>query len=776
MAFVNSSLLFLGGLSVFVPILLHLLKRQKPKQQVFPALRFLKKRNAVNTRQLRLRQWILLALRCLALLLFAAVLARPSVSSASIGNWIVVAGLGILTLATLFIALISAAQGNSKTLPTIFGALCFLLAIGLFYSTGKALRAGSNVLLGDRQTPVAAVLVVDTSSRMLYRNNNKTRLEHSQEMAHWLIRQFPQDSKVAVIDTRHARGVFSVDLGAALKAVDALTISHRSLPIQNSLDEATRLLQGSDLTRKELYVFSDLSKKSWRTAPTTSQPANENILTYVIDVGIEEPQNTTLRSVELSSDTIAAGSAVDLDVLVHRTGLSSEVNATLFLENTGDQPPIIVDGIVKGIETVPRGQKSVVLDDDGSHEVRFKLENLSIGTHHGFIELASQDPLDLDNRRYFSVNVREPWSILIVKTDDIEQEFLTEQLAPLPFRETGRAKYDFTEIDQEQLDDQRLDDFVAVCLLDPHPMNATNWQRLERYVRRGGGLGVFAGRNAKSSFNSEAALSVLPAALIRQWKDPIGLSLSPSEYSHPILNRFREISSTVPWNAMPVYRHWVISDLQEASQVVLRFGNEKPAIVERVIGDGRVVLMTTPISDPRNRKDRPEWNALPFEWPFMVLMDQTMMHLVKSESNALNYDVGQTAHLKVENTETQARFQFFTPLHNWQEISSNHGRLSVQSTEAIGTYRVFDDKQNPAGGFSVNLDRDETQLDRIEEAVLGSVFGEENYQLARQKSDIVRQVDIGRIGREFYPFLLIMLAIALAMENLLANRFYRQSM
>ena len=83
MAFVNLSLL-LGTLLIGIPIALHLVMRQQPKQLQFPAVRFIRKRHEANRRTLRLRHWILLLLRCLVLALCALALARPSVSSSDV--------------------------------------------------------------------------------------------------------------------------------------------------------------------------------------------------------------------------------------------------------------------------------------------------------------------------------------------------------------------------------------------------------------------------------------------------------------------------------------------------------------------------------------------------------------------------------------------------------------------------------------------------------------------------------------------------------------------
>ena len=70
MAFMHAALL--GGIALIaVPIVLHLIMRQKPKHLEFPALRFIKQRENSNRRRLRLRHLLLLLLRCAAIALLA---------------------------------------------------------------------------------------------------------------------------------------------------------------------------------------------------------------------------------------------------------------------------------------------------------------------------------------------------------------------------------------------------------------------------------------------------------------------------------------------------------------------------------------------------------------------------------------------------------------------------------------------------------------------------------------------------------------------------------
>lgn len=77
MSFLNP-LLLLGTLGISLPILAHLLNRYRVKQTPWAAMRFLNRSVRVRSRQLRLKDALLLALRCLALLLLTAALARPA--------------------------------------------------------------------------------------------------------------------------------------------------------------------------------------------------------------------------------------------------------------------------------------------------------------------------------------------------------------------------------------------------------------------------------------------------------------------------------------------------------------------------------------------------------------------------------------------------------------------------------------------------------------------------------------------------------------------------
>ncbi|MEX0612305.1 MAG: BatA domain-containing protein, partial [Pirellulales bacterium] len=114
--------LLLGGAAlVAVPIVLHLIMRREAQQLKFPALRFVQQRRTLNQHRLRLRQLLLLALRCAIIALLAFALARPTLRSSSAA--------------------------------------------------------------GKEGAPVATALVFDNSLRMQYEHENRSRLEQAKELA-----------------------------------------------------------------------------------------------------------------------------------------------------------------------------------------------------------------------------------------------------------------------------------------------------------------------------------------------------------------------------------------------------------------------------------------------------------------------------------------------------------------------------------------------------------------------------------------------------------------
>ncbi len=785
MQFVNQALLF-GGAFMAVPIVLHLVMRQQPKQVEFPALRFLRERREANRRRLRIKHLLLLVLRCAVVAALAAALARPSVVSALIGNWVIIAVLAGLIALTGIISALALRKPATRLVGIGTGALgIVLLVVWLILLFGTLYRA-PGMTIGDREAPVAAALVFDTSPRMEYRRSNKSRLDEARELADWLIPQLPDESEVAVFSSRARANVFAVDLGAARAAVNALQTTSVPQPLPEVVADAATLLDTSDKTRREIYVFTDLVAQAWDAGAAARLRSRLDTdrapVVYLIDVGAKQPRNFALGDLRLSAETLSKNAELTIQTEISHRGSGDQRAVELYLEKRDDQRPILVDGEVLLPEAQRRSLQSVNVAPDGSQTVQFTVQGLEPGTTQGRVQIVGRDNLAIDDVRHFTISVNEAWPVLVVRGVGADSRWLVEALSPYEYRKSERARFRPEVISEDKLPERELANYDAVCLLDPGNLPTAAAERLPEYVRSGGSLAVFLGRNADpEKFNNNTLQELLPGGLDFQWpkrrKGGPSMYLTPRDYQHPILAAFRPVSSGVPWQAFPVHRFWKLKDLDADAHVVAHFDNGKPAIVEQAVGDGLVVTVTTPISDAANVTGRPPWNRLATgmnAWPFLLLSRGILYDLVKSGDERLNYVAGQQATLKRRSPTDPDTYLLFSPLgQRPEEVSADDDTIAVNTTTSVGAYRMKAKGGGfPVRGFCVNLPRSSSQLDRATPEQLDEAIGAGRYRKFRSREEIEPGISEERQGREFFATLLVAVALLLAMEQALANRFY----
>jgi hypothetical protein len=234
----------------------------------------------------------------------------------------------------------------------------------------------------------------------------------------------------------------------------------------------------------------------------------------------------------------------------------------------------------------------------------------------------------------------------------------------------------------------------------------------------------------------------------------------------------------VPWDRFPVFRYWNLPQLASNTSIVLRYGNNRPALLERSVGKGTVLTMTTPITEPERPPGWRAWNELagPNDWPRFKLVNDIMTYLTQHDAGQYNFVAGQSVLLANPPDRTPGRYLLFMPDGQTQPVQSRDGRLTINTTDSPGIYRLKGDREEPvARGFSVNLPARASRLERVTKEHLDELFGKDRFQLARDHEEIERVQGQQRTGREFYPLLMAVLAVTLILEQLLANRFYRDT-
>lgn len=799
MAWANFSVFAFGGLLAGIPILLHLLMKKRPRHQIFPAMQFLRQRQVANQNQMRLRNWLLLAMRIVAILLLAALFARPTVDSASLGYWIRAMLMGVLAPLAIVAFAYSWLKQKSPLMTGAAGIASLLLLAGLAYFAFRGFTTGSSGNIGDANDPVAAVLVMDTSPRMGLVHENKTRLEEARDMARELMKQLPPESEVAVIDGANF-GAFSVDLGVAATTVDALNVLDTEYPLEELVTRGLELVSVRDDKRKEVYVFSEMSKQVWqgnKFSPVRQRlEQEEDVSLFVLDVGVQKPRNLRLGQLRLSADSLAKGQPLTLETELSSLNFDGQVDIELLLEEPDPTRPVLVDGKLLVPELTPRDRKSKQLESGGTVPLSFNLEVVPPGVQHGQIRIRSNDGLEIDDVRYFTVSVRRPFPVLLVKFANADPAAVKQAISPDQFEQEGRSPYECHIVEPEQLlkpqvlgegraQPRRLADFSVVALLDPEPIAKPHWDLLESYVKDGGALVMFTGRNASLQLNT-VAKNLLPANLKSYWRTTPDRSLfiSVQNTSHPILESFRDYQSTIAWDESPIFRHWALDELTPGANVVASYSNNQPFLVESALGKGRVVLMTTPVSDTSDSK--PIWNEFPtaqVPLPFFMLTRGLFQYLAEHSQQSWNHSVGQT--VTISTSEETGRivpggvssvsdaWQLVSPRGDWQNVRGENNEVTVTTTEQVGTYRLKPSNPSELGiGFSTNLPSQATDLARLDLDQLEEILGQDTHTLARGAAELNRGIGRARVGRELFPFLISIAVGLLAIEHLFSNRFY----
>jgi hypothetical protein len=735
MGFVTPALLA-GAALIAVPIVLHLIMRREAQRLVFPALRFVQQRRSVNQHRLRLRHLLLLALRCAIIAILALALARPTLRG-----------------------------------------------------SGAA---------GKESAPIATALVFDNSLRMQYEQDDSTRLQKAKELAGWLIEQLPADTPLTVVDRAGRQRGQDLDRDGAELRVVRMEPSPVVRPLEEALQDATRWLSTKKDYRGEVFVFTDMAAEAWpqetltQFAKSLDEQPGANV--YLIDVGAPQAKNIGLATLKLSSERIAPGGLLQLNTELLTTGARKENETTveLFVADGADKPE-------------KRGQQVVALNspsaDSGAAErptpVEFSLSGLKLGAHQGFVRIVGRDGLACDDVRYFTVDVRAPSKVLLLAEKSEDALFLREALSPTTAGGLVQSKFECQVSTFEKMKDLQLGDFAAVCLLDPPALPPGSWQSLASYAESGGGIGIFLGRHVRrEEMNGSEAQKLLPGKL--RWQSREATYLRPIAIEHPALRELGELAGTAPWSEFPVFKYWEMEETNESSgdasekaepspnpslkgrgNVVATFANGKPAIVERQIGSGTVLVMTTSVSDPAH--DDP-WNLLPTgpePWPFIALANGVVQHLAGAGKTQLNYLAGQTVSIPLSLDEQVSSYVLQLPDGSAvrQSLTSGQHSLSIGATETAGNYRVRAGGQQERldRGFSVNVPAQMSRLDRVAADEVIKALGKERTRVASTRDEIALRVGLGRVGRELFPALILAVAFVLAAEQVLANRFYAGS-
>ncbi|MEK7757916.1 MAG: hypothetical protein AAB385_11960, partial [Planctomycetota bacterium] len=305
------------------------------------------------------------------------------------------------------------------------------------------------------------------------------------------------------------------------------------------------------------------------------------------------------------------------------------------------------------------------------------MEFAAAGTHaiEARVTAATQNMLEDDDARYLSLEVRESAPVLLVdgrpgvKLLDGQAGFLATALAPNKAaalrRPTAAVEGRSATINllspkvitESELEGEALPAYDVVALCNVGRLSAKQWAQLERFTSAGGGLLIFLGDLVSADHYNRYGYAngggLMPGKIGR----PIDLTISPNTLEsafgggekltraagaaelkldrqvHPIVAEF----AAHPTSGLFLARveHYVpIEPDPNRAEVVLRYGNDAPALLASAFGKGRVLLWTTTANM--------DWTNLPAKGDYVAVMLNAVSYLVRPHGQHRNVLVGQS--------------------------------------------------------------------------------------------------------------------------------------
>ncbi len=745
---------------VGLPVLLHLIMKQQPKKLVFPALRFLRQKQKTNQRKMRLRHFLLLALRMLLILLFALALFQPKI-------------------------------GEKYKAPLI-GEFT-LLGGGSFFSA-----------LGEQ--PVAAVIVVDTSPSMGYKVQGVSRFDEAKRRAHEFLDDLPAGSRVAILDPNEPIATYADNVPDAHKKIDAIPappgyappITDALATAYDTLKDADKDTDSTEPLPRVVVVFGDRTTASWDAARTESlaklrdgaSPAK--VAHLFVDVGVEKPTNVAILNVTMKPQLLSGTAPAVLNVTVRADG--------------ADVPSAKLEAILDDGAKVDA--REVALAAGSPQGVQFTFAALTPGYHTVVFKLRD-DNLAFDNERSFTFAVAEKRKILTISDD--RDDALFWQLA-----HAKRQEFDCTVVQTDEAKD--FGSYETVCLLnvaEPVKLQAA----LKTYVEAGGNLLIAPGTSKTGYDNFE----LMPATLrsVKYWplddpKRPGGVSWkidSDDDLKHKLMEPFLDWKKRgnvdVIRNPRKAWRHWELTELKPNAQAVVYYddGEEDkakrlPAIVEGSFGQGKMLLLSTRL-DPQDEPDQTQtwndyWKTTNSSWA-TVFPNLLIRYLVGSPDDAeYNFATGPDVLLKVPTQldGKPVQWQFSGPGvsgndANPKEVESLKEGEKPAAPTAVqlrgGQFKIGLPLSLNAGEFRLKakdnpyeqrvglaVAKDESTLEKVPEASIDALFGP-NAIVANDKELKLRDVVTTKFDQPIplFPILLALVLLAFAAEGFISKIFYK---
>lgn len=477
----------------------------------------------------------------------------------------------------------------------------------------------------------AVVIVLDDTYSMSALDANGPIFNSAKSMTASILHTLkPGDSACILTSLRMPQ--MSRNLGELETELKTIEPSFSSGTLGPPVKAAMELLRSTEAAQRELYIISDFQKRALdlQNIDWTAR----NFTPIIIPVRSAKQENLTLTSFEQISPFAAVSTPFRVRATIANHG-SEAVTRSLKFE---------IDGQAAGdqmISIAPKGTAVVSAD--------LKL------TKAGWSAISAElgdDIIAADNKRRLACEARAYLGVLICRPNpqgiQPRSFYIEKALNPGATASTGVNIVTCTPTD---FSNQNFDTIAAIFMVECAPQDEDGRKFLNTFVARGGGLVLVGGDGDNfDAFNkmfakeSDAAGPLSPAKMLTPRPEEPPTNIKDVAAQHPLFARLRRGEIPVDLGTAIFQRRARIEPFERSgAQVLAKFADGAPALVEHAYGLGRVLLVASSLHTQSTN--------LPLKPAFLPLIHGFVVHLL-TPGRAENLRVGD--HVSLQLLKDQA--------------------------------------------------------------------------------------------------------------------------
>jgi hypothetical protein len=510
-----------------------------------------------------------------------------------------------------------------------------LLVIAMVFAFSRPALRGSLAGIAGGHATTTMVILMDDSPSMTVRDARGVLFNQAKEAADRLIGLAKDGDHVFVLrlsDTHHGTAFAPLrSIAAARAALAPLSPADESVSFDEALHAAARITRNSPNANEEVYLITDAQATQFRTDSSSTDSTTSfapGAKLFLIHVGGGQQENAGVTSAEVTTQINTRNKPIQLRATVRNAGSTAM---------RGSMASVYLDGT----RVV---QQSLDISPTSSTTADLQFAAKRRGVLPGYVQI-EDDALEADNRRYFVVRVPDHLNVLLAGGTTADTK-LTSLALTLAGDTTMADLLSVRRIAEPQLPSMDLNAYDVVVLCNVRIFSGPFAERLDRYVRAGGGLMLFPGSQSDLRSYNEALFTrlgippvtppaSLPSGNARENQKSF-LSFEKSDMAHPLFSGLFDQTAGQKRNSRiesPKVYAAIGTRAGRRGNAIITLSDGNPFLTEYTVGSGRILLCSVEAGLT--------WSDFPTTGLFAPLLYRSIIYLAASNQTVPPVIAGQ---------------------------------------------------------------------------------------------------------------------------------------